>query len=129
MTDKYDENDATHKHIKKLIEIGDGLPDLDTVETALKAVKGKFCSSMTIFAWSLANNALEAGFELVESKDLALYDPKNPIPWYQPFAPGFSLSGFRTTSLGKMATHYLVKTLETLGLVRATTSQSNSLGS
>jgi sterol 24-C-methyltransferase len=108
LTDKYDPSNPTHRYIKKQIEIGDGLPDLDTTETTLKAVK-------------------EAGFEIIEAKDMALYDPRNPVPWYQPLVPSFSLSGFRTSNVGKYATHYLVKTLETLGLAPKGSLQAHTV--
>jgi len=97
LTDKYDPNNDVHRKVKKQIEIGDGLPDLDLTSTALEALK-------------------TSGFEIVDVKDLALHDPINPVPWYQPLLPGFSISGFRTSNLGKWSTHYLVRALERFGL-------------
>ncbi len=97
MTDLYDPNNAAHNKIKKDIEVGDGLPNLDTTETVIEALK-------------------KANFEIIEYKDLAIPDQVNPVPWYQPLVGSFSLSGFRTTGIGKLTTHVLVTALEKVGL-------------
>jgi len=97
MTDMYDPENPAHNKIKRDIEVGDGLPNLDTTKTVLEALK-------------------RANFEIIEYKDLAIPDTRNPIPWYQTLAGGFSWSGFRTTSMGKFATHVLVSALEKVGI-------------
>jgi sterol 24-C-methyltransferase len=58
----------------------------------------------------------DAGFDLLETRDLAsTSDPETP--WYAPLEASFSsLSGFRSTSVGIFATHQLVRMLEALHL-------------
>lgn len=66
---------------------------------------------------TVALDALRAaGFEIIEYKDLAQVDDINPVPWYQPLVPAWSLSGFRLTTIGKMTTHYFVNALEKIGM-------------
>jgi sterol 24-C-methyltransferase len=97
MTPKYDPSNAAHNKVKHDIEVGDGLPSLDTFQVALDALRA-------------------AGFEIIEYKDLATVDDINPIPWYQPLVPAWSFSGFRLTTIGKMSTHYFVNALEKIGI-------------
>ena len=97
MTDKYDAQNAEHNKIKHNIEIGDGLPNLDTTSDVVEALT-------------------KAGYEIVEVKDLAPVNEQNPIPWYQPLVPGLSLSGFRVSTIGRTLSHYMVTGLESIGL-------------
>jgi len=80
ITDQYDENNTEHVRVKKGIEIGNGVPDLQKPGSIVDAVQ-------------------KAGFEVIESKDLASRsDPA--YPWYGPLAGSFSLSGWKYTKLG-----------------------------
>lgn len=63
MTDKYDPTNPVHNKIKKDIEIGDGLPNLDTTKEVIDSLQ-------------------KAGFEIIEYKDLSPTDSINPIPWF-----------------------------------------------
>eukprot|EP00003_Mantamonas_plastica_P004602 TRINITY_DN1364_c0_g2_i1.p1 TRINITY_DN1364_c0_g2~~TRINITY_DN1364_c0_g2_i1.p1 ORF type:complete len:241 (-),score=65.61 TRINITY_DN1364_c0_g2_i1:508-1230(-) len=106
MTDKYNEEDPKHREIKKGIEVGDGLPDLWSIEYSLECMK-------------------EAGFEIVFETDRAL---DSQIPWYESLSPSWSLGGFRRTWLGRMTTTSLVSLLETCYLApKGTTETSNML--
>jgi len=108
MTDKYNPENEEHREIKKNIEVGDGLPDIDTVDDVLKALKA-------------------SSFEIIESKDLALPDPHYPEPWYQPLAPAFSLSGLKLTRSGIWVTHQLVSGLEKLRLIPKGSTQAHGV--
>jgi sterol 24-C-methyltransferase len=79
MTDVYDSNNAQHKAHKLGIERGNGLPDLETVETILQALR-------------------DAGFEIIEHCDRA---PATDIPWYFPLTPRLTPKGFFHTSVGR----------------------------
>jgi len=106
ITDKYDPSKPDHVAIKKGIEIGNGLPDLETPAVIVAALK-------------------EAGFEVLEAFDLA---PKSEIPWYSALAPNFSVTGFLHTSVGRWLTGRLVRVLEFAKLApTGTTSVHNML--
>jgi len=108
MTDKYDPTNPDHQKIKKQIEVGDGLPDIDSTSDVVKALQ-------------------DCKFEILDYKDLAITEKKNPIAWYEPLLPGLSLSGFRVTSVGKWATHGFVSILETVGLAPKGSSKTHSV--
>jgi len=90
ITHRFDPNNAEHVRIKKGIEVGNGLPELENPDVILDALK-------------------EAGFEIVEHKDLA---ETGDIPWYHPLAPSFTVTGFLHTGLGRYLTGKLCQTLE-----------------
>ena len=60
MTDKYDAKNPTHVKIKAGIEVGDGLPDICHTSDMNKAL-------------------VDAGFELIDSKDIAPLDSINDV--------------------------------------------------
>jgi len=96
ITDKHDPNNREHVRIKKDIELGNSLPDLLRPEEILEALK-------------------QAGFEIVEAKDLALFNPEFDIPWYDSLEGKYwSISSFKHTPLGIWLTNKLVWTLETI---------------
>ena len=98
LTDRFDAENPLHQRIKADIELGGGLLEIDdqpTVDDALTAV----------------------GFEVLESRDLAMQDGPS-IPWYQPLAgSGISFAGFRSSRLGRRVNHTIIKALETLRVV------------
>ncbi|XP_058073696.1 cycloartenol-C-24-methyltransferase-like isoform X2 [Magnolia sinica] len=95
MTDSFDPNNKNHQKIKAEVELGNGHPDIRSMEQCLDALK-------------------LAGFEVLWEKDLAT---DSPVPWYLPLdASHFSLSSFRLTALGRFITRYMVKALEHVGL-------------
>jgi len=89
-TPKYDKNNPKHKAILFGIEQGNGLPATSSQEEELDAIKA-------------------AGFEIVEARDMAL---DSDIPWYQPLAPSYGISGFRRSKLGRYFTSWFVWFLE-----------------
>ena len=56
--------------------------------------------------------------QVLEAYDLA---EKSDIPWYEPIDPdrGLTMNNFRTTRLGRSATHYFVRLLETVRVAPA----------
>lgn len=92
MTDKYDPKNAEHVAVKKGIEVGNGLPELQTADELREAL-------------------LESGFEIVDFKDVAC-KADEATPWYLPLAGSFSLSGFKHTWLGRYMTNRAVAAME-----------------
>src|SRR4051794_36468373 len=110
MTDQYDPQNLKHRDIKKKIELGNGIPHLDTITDVIETLHKLKC-------------------EIVKYQDLAPADAINPIPWYQPLVPSFSLTGnwnmlgecgkvlgWKTSNVGKWITHYLVTAMEKVGI-------------
>jgi len=108
LTDKYEPDNQYHNKLKKKIELGNGIPNLDITSEVIVALQ-------------------KSGFDIVDYKDVAITDPINPIPWYQPLVPSWSISGFRVTGLGKWVTHYLVTALETLGIAAPGSRQTHTV--
>jgi len=93
LTDNYD-GSPEHKRLKRGIEEGDALPELQhttVIDAALKA----------------------SGFELLEARDLVA-DSDPETPWYLPLAGERSLRGIPRTRVGRFFTHNMVKTMEAL---------------
>jgi len=97
ITDKCDMSNPQHVLIKKGIELGNGLPDLQRPRDLLEAMK-------------------EAGFEILESRDIhSNFDPNYDIPWYDSLEGKYwNLSNFKHTPWGRWLTNKMVLTLETL---------------
>jgi len=92
MTDLYDKTNPKHVDIKEGIEKGNSLPELAI--------------------WHEVDDAMkEAGFELVESKDLSPTSDKK-TPWHLPLSGSLSISGFKHTRWGRWCTHKMVSWLE-----------------
>lgn len=109
LTDNFDVSDPIHRKLKEDIEVGDGLPDIDSTRLVLESL-GK------------------VGFNVLESKDLAPPDNVNQIPWYEPFMPNyFSLNGIKTTWLGITVTHHTLNVLERVGLLTKGTTRMHSV--
>lgn len=111
MTPLYDKNNALHRQIKHEIEKGDGLPDLQMES-------------------DIVNSMVEAGFTIVESKDVAKeYESKpHTIPWY------FTLKGnmrhmanMRHTKWGRFLTHIFVWVMETLRIAPKGTTETHRM--
>ncbi|MEM9066876.1 MAG: methyltransferase domain-containing protein [Myxococcota bacterium] len=104
LTDRYDADNPAHQKIKKDIEVGNGLPDLSHT--------------------SVIDRSLEkAGFELIETKDLApTGDPQTP--WYLALTGGdLSLSSIPRTPIGREITNAVTVILEKLRLAPKGTKQ------
>lgn len=109
MTDKFDPKNADHVRIKEGIEVGNGLPTLVSAKHVIDSME-------------------KAGFEVLDfydaNKDL---HAKNQLPWYETLNGKMSISGFRMTHLGRLITHTMVWTLETLRIAPAGTTKVSAL--
>ena len=98
MTDRFDDTNPHHLKLKADIELGGGLLEIDrrpVVDDALRAV----------------------GFEVLDTRDLAIQDGPS-VPWYQPLVGSrFSLTGLRSSRLGRLATNGSLRALESLRVV------------
>ena len=109
MTDKYDPKNKDHVRIKEGIEVGNGLP--------------------TLVHYSDIKKDLEnSGFEIIDCYDANRgVHNANEIPWYDTLNGKMSLSGFRMTHVGRMCTHAMVFTLETIGIAPSGSTQVSAL--
>lgn len=109
MLDNYDPNNKDHVRIKEGIEVGNALPTLVHRSEIYRCLEA-------------------AGF-----KDIECYDANegshapDQIPWYDTLNGKMSLSGFRMTHLGRMCTHAMVWTLETLFIAPQGSTQISAL--
>jgi len=95
LTKKFQRDNPYHMQIKKGIEEGDALPDIATADDVANAIK-------------------EAGFELLEIRDVA---PESEVDWYDPLVPKYtSFSNFQFTPIGKWGCDMALAGLEQFGL-------------
>ncbi|KAF2871871.1 S-adenosyl-L-methionine-dependent methyltransferase [Massariosphaeria phaeospora] len=115
MTDAYDNENPHHRTIRRNIEIGNGISNMEKIEVALKAMKA-------------------AGFEMEHNEDLA--DRDDAIPWYWPLSGqlkyittlGDIPTIVRMTKIGRGLVHNFVGALETLGIApKGTQKTADSL--
>jgi len=108
MTKNFDPQSEEQVKLKKGIEKGNGLPDLETEAQIVDHMK-------------------EAGFEVLEVTDLANRSDKK-WPWYQTLGGSFSLSGFKMTRVGRYLTNRFCAVLEKIHIApKGTTEVSNLL--
>jgi sterol 24-C-methyltransferase len=109
MTRKWDPSNADHTRIKEGIEVGNALP--------------------TLVKWSFVVECMEkAGFTMLDHFDAnENLHAANELPWYETLAGKMSLSGFRMTHLGRLCTHAMCWTLETLMIAPSGTTQVSAL--
>ena len=109
MTKKFDPNNKDHVRIKEGIEVGNGLPTLTGEEHVLDSMR-------------------RAGFDVLDSYDANRnVHAANELPWYETLNGKMSLSGFRMTHIGRLITHSMVWTLETLRIAPAGTTKVSAL--
>lgn len=101
MTKKYDPKDEYHRRVKHGIELGDGLPEMETADAAVAAMK-------------------KAGFIVEEAYDVIEQFEKGAIktiPWYNPLQGSYtSLVGLRSTPIGRIFTNVMCRTMEAVHL-------------
>lgn len=109
MLDRYDPNNKEHVRIKEGIEVGNALPTL-------------------VHYSEIIRNMEAAGFTDIEYYDAneGVHSPSQ-IPWYETLTGKMSLSGFRMTHLGRLCTHSMVWTLETLCIAPAGSTKISAL--
>ena len=96
MTDNYDSQNREHVEIKRLVEEGDGLPELKSIHQLLTDL-----------------NSVE--FTVEDS----FITPAGDIPWYFPLQGGdsfLSVNNFRASKIGRWLTSNLVWTMEKIGI-------------
>jgi len=109
LTDKYDANKPEDREMKENVEVGDGLPDIDSTKQVLAHLK-------------------TSGFKLLEEQDLAPPTEINPIPWYDPFMANYtSFRGLSTTPAAINTIHYTLLTLEKVGLLTKGTTKTHNV--
>eukprot|EP00300_Choanocystis_sp_HF-7_P001632 c11316_g1_i1.p1 GENE.c11316_g1_i1~~c11316_g1_i1.p1 ORF type:complete len:425 (+),score=107.41 c11316_g1_i1:35-1276(+) len=94
MTKDYDSSNAEHRRIKKMIEEGDGLPEMRTTDSVVDSMK-------------------KAGMKLVEARDLV--DEKFVVvPWYQPLTPSYNILSqrFQFNPIGLVLTRIMLTIME-----------------
>lgn len=94
---RYDAVNATHREVKKQIEIGNGLPDIRTTGEVVTAL-------------------VDAGFEVLATRDAASSaDPETP--WFWVLSPGYDHPlRLRRSKAGRAVIHGLVGALERVGV-------------
>ena len=109
MLDRYDPNNKDHVRIKEGIEVGNALPTLVHYSEVIR-------------------NMEAAGFTDIEYYDAneGVHSPSQ-IPWYETLTGKMSLSGFRMTHFGRLCTHSMVWTLETLRIAPAGSTKISAL--
>eukprot|EP00743_Colponemidia_sp_Colp-15_P000243 GILK01000283.1.p1 GENE.GILK01000283.1~~GILK01000283.1.p1 ORF type:complete len:478 (-),score=80.63 GILK01000283.1:85-1518(-) len=105
LTDKYDPNNKEHRDLKQAIELGDGLPDIQ-------------------YTHQTTANLKKAGFEILESSDMALTCDSS---WYAVLSPSYTLAGFKSTPLGRKCTHAMVTVMEALRLAPKGTTKTHGI--
>ncbi|KAF9181533.1 Delta(24)-sterol C-methyltransferase [Haplosporangium sp. Z 11] len=114
MTDKYDPTNPEHLRIVRGLEVGNGIAKMMTIQDCLKALK-------------------TVGFTIEKNEDMGATDDK--IKWYYPLQGDIRqanafwdyLTVLRTTTAGRAATTYMVRTLESLGLVAPGSAKVSSI--
>jgi sterol 24-C-methyltransferase len=109
MTDKYDPNNKDHVRIKEGIEVGNGLPTLVHYKEIVRCMEA---AGFEVLDYYDANRGVHSKFE---------------IPWYDTLNGKMSLSGFRMTHIGRICTHAMVWTLETLRIAPEGSTQVSAL--
>lgn len=98
LTGRFDAADPDHRRLRDDMEYGGALPAIARTHEIDAAVR-------------------EAGFELIEARDLAAEAPPG-VPWYQPFVgEGLSFASFRSSPVGRRVTSGSLRLLEGLGIV------------
>ncbi|KAF2398433.1 hypothetical protein EJ06DRAFT_497118 [Trichodelitschia bisporula] len=118
MTHRFDESNAEHQAIRRGIELGDGISNMDTVDVALKAVE-------------------DSGFTLEHHEDLAERVDGDYAPWYWPiagelrYASGIMdvITTLRMTKPARFVIHNLLGLAEKVYLIPSGTARTaNALG-
>jgi sterol 24-C-methyltransferase len=105
-TDRYDPANPRHAEIRDAIAEGNGLAPLIGESELTQAI-------------------LDAGFELIERRDLA---GEGEIPWYQPLqGRGLTLQGLTRSRAGRWITHRTVRVVEGLRLAPQGTTEASAM--
>lgn len=110
ITDKYDPTNKEHVQLKKLIEEGDGLPDIINTHQCLQALK-------------------EAGFKILHERDCALQLDNSKTNWHRPLCGSWNpfTQRFQFNWLGLILTNKAIALAEMLWLVPKGTSKTQKM--
>lgn len=99
LTDRYDASNPEHVRIKKMIEYGNGVCELNTIGQIDQAIA-------------------ETGFIVEEAVNLVSTDHYgNHVPWYMPLKAEWSTSQFKYTKPARAFTRFMLRLSERFGLV------------
>lgn len=104
----YDPENAYHRKVKHEIEKGDGLPDLPLTHEVVQNFK-------------------DAGFEVLEVKDVAEEESEQIVPWFKTLQGGYTATQFKHSALGRFITHVMVSILEFLRIAPKGTTATSQL--
>jgi len=99
LTPGYDAANAEHRRIKRDIEVGNGLPDIETIGGVLEALRG-------------------AGFQIVVHIDLAP-SGSSKTAWHLPLSGRWSLAGMQRSRAGRQITSHMLHFMERVRLAPA----------
>ena len=98
MTDAYNPIDPEHRRLKRDIELGDATQDLISTHDVEAMLQ-------------------KSGFDLLDARDLAVSSGP-AIPWYQPLVGSrLSVANFRSSSIGRWATHQVLRAFQAIRVV------------
>jgi sterol 24-C-methyltransferase len=108
LTHRYDAGNPDHLKLKADMERGGGLLVIDEAETIDNALRA-------------------AGFDVLETRDLAVQAGLS-VPWYQPLVgSGLSFASFRSSNIGRWLTHITLFGLEALRIAPKGTAEVSDL--
>lgn len=108
MTDKYDPNNPEHVKAKEMIEYGNSICRLKTIEEI--------------------DDTLEASpLSVVHTEDVAASDLGNDVPWYSTLQSGWSLSQIRHTKVSRTVVGFMLRTFESVGMLPRGISSTQKL--
>ncbi|KAF0699610.1 Aste57867_9826 [Aphanomyces stellatus] len=110
MVNQYDATNLDHMALKEGIEVGNGLPTIDTPAQILHALE-------------------MAGLEIVEHFNIqaSTLDHSKEIPWFSTLEGQWTFDGFRMTWWGRHCTYVLVTLLEWMGIAPRGTANVSRL--
>jgi len=98
MTDKYDPSNSEHIKAIEMIEYGNSICQLKTID-------------------EIDNTLQESPLTVIETIDLAVADSENDVPWYSTLQSGWSLSQIRHTKISRTLVGKILQTFETLRIL------------
>src|SRR6185437_10240266 len=107
LTPAYDADNPEHRRIKRDIEVGNGLPDIESMQGVLDALSG-------------------VGFEIVLHVDLASSGSAE-TPWHLPLSKRWSMLQLQCTRVGRVITTGLLKLMEAVRVAPVGTAAVNDL--
>lgn len=108
MTDKYDPSNAEHVRIMQMIEYGNSIVKLKTLDEIDQAI-------------------VEAGLIKEKTLNLVHTDYGNDMPWYSTLHSGWSFKQIRQSKGSRFVMRYVFRTFEALGIVKKGVSKTQKI--